>query len=203
MDIAGKARRLGGGRRGLDGREGGRRAESCQDRGDGRDDACGGETFAKLGVSATSRIRGTTEAKVARVPAGEGRQRPEGVAAGTFSGQLRSARLQQGRARLDELLADIDRRGADLAEDMTLVNLKGYREAVRRFLAELQRQAVSVQTEVDWDYQAWEHRSLTVIRQVDQELESLSRQVMEQEKDRLAILARIGDIKGLLLDIKI
>lgn len=40
-----------------------------------------------------------------------------------------------------------------------------------------------------------------IIRLVDENLDELARELMKDEKDHLAILSRIGEIRGLLLDI--
>lgn len=130
------------------------------------------------------------------------RSRPAAPAA-DFGRELHQARLGSLRERLAEQLARLDELGARLATDLTMGNLKAYKETVRDFLAAIQREAVTVQNELEWDYQAWQHRSLAVIRQVDQELDELGRMVLEHEQDRLKILAKIGEIKGLLLDLRI
>jgi len=40
-----------------------------------------------------------------------------------------------------------------------------------------------------------------IIRMVDQTLDELAQELVKDEKDNLAILAKIGEIRGLLLDI--
>ena len=45
------------------------------------------------------------------------------------------------------------------------------------------------------------HRVYGIIRLVDENLDELARELMKDEKDHLAILSRIGEIRGLLLDI--
>ena len=45
------------------------------------------------------------------------------------------------------------------------------------------------------------HRVYGIIRLVDQNLDELASELVSDEKDHLKILAKIGEIKGLLLDI--
>lgn len=125
---------------------------------------------------------------------------PDGPA---FAAHLRAAGASQVRARLDELLNAVDAAAARLVEGRTLADLRNYREAVRNFLAAVQREARAVDRDVEWDYQEWQHRTLTVVRMVDERLEALARAVLEREADRLDLLARIGEIKGLLLDLRV
>ncbi|MFO7171484.1 MAG: YaaR family protein [Bacillota bacterium] len=138
--------------------------------------------------------RSSLTPEVGRAPA-----RPAGAA--DFHAQFQSARLTQARHRLDELLSRIDALGAELAERMTLGSLRAYREAVREFLRTVQEAAVQVETEMEWDYRSWEHRTLTIVRKVNQELEALAQDLMDREQGRLRLLERLGEIKGLLLDL--
>ena len=45
------------------------------------------------------------------------------------------------------------------------------------------------------------HRVYGIIRQVDDELDALAKELVKDEKDNIGILAKIGQIQGLLLDI--
>ena len=45
------------------------------------------------------------------------------------------------------------------------------------------------------------HRVYGIIRLVDENLDQLAQELMKDEKDNLAILNKIGEIRGLLLDI--
>ena len=45
------------------------------------------------------------------------------------------------------------------------------------------------------------HRVYGIVRLVDENLDALAQELMKDEKDNLAILSKIGEIRGLLLDI--
>ena len=45
------------------------------------------------------------------------------------------------------------------------------------------------------------HRVYGIIRKIDENLDALAEELVADEKDHLAILSRIGEIEGLLLDI--
>jgi len=45
------------------------------------------------------------------------------------------------------------------------------------------------------------HRVYGIIRQVDKELDELAQELVKDEKNSIDILAKIGQIQGLLLDI--
>ena len=45
------------------------------------------------------------------------------------------------------------------------------------------------------------HRVYGIVRLVDEKLDELAQELMKEEKDKIAILAKVGEIRGLLLDI--
>lgn len=147
------------------------------------------------------RIRGTSE--VARNLPVQGRaDRAAGPAAGTFKEQLFLARAGQFNERIESALREIDALGARLADSQSFADLKRYKQAIALLVRDLSNHMVQVRTDLDWDTQTWEQRTLVTIRRVDEELEKLTNAVLAQEKDHLDILARIGEIKGLLLDMR-
>lgn len=134
------------------------------------------------------------------------RERPERNAAaagrGSFREQLRAVQVGQWNDRIDAALARVDQLGARLAESCSTADLKRYRTAIAELMRDLTQQMVQVRSSMEWDAQAWEHRTLVTIRRVNEELEHLTELVLAQEKDHLAILERIGEIKGLLVDVR-
>lgn len=122
--------------------------------------------------------------------------------AGAFRDQLERVQSVHLNERIDRALAQIDQLGNRLAEGLSMAELKRYRQAVGALLKDLTDNMIQVKTNLEWDTQSWEHRSLITIRRVDEELERLTEMVLSQEKDRLAILAKIGEIKGMLLDVR-
>jgi len=45
------------------------------------------------------------------------------------------------------------------------------------------------------------HRIFAIVKRINQNLEELTQEVLKKERDHLKILARIEDIRGLILDI--
>ena len=50
-------------------------------------------------------------------------------------------------------------------------------------------------------YRKGRHRVYGIVRLVDENLDALAKELMKDEKDHMAILNKIGEIRGLLLDI--
>lgn len=119
-----------------------------------------------------------------------------------FRAHLVEAQLTQANTRLDDMLKKIDEVGTALGRTLTISDLKRYKQAIGSFFKEALRLGTQVKTELEWDSQAWEHRTLVTIEKVNAALEELTTLVHAQEQDRLKILAKMGDIKGMLLDIR-
>jgi len=121
---------------------------------------------------------------------------------GTFRDQLKHTQVTHFNERVDKALAHIEEIGVRLNESLTLVDLRRYKQAIASLFKDLTSRMVEVKTELEWDSQAWEHRTLVTVRKVDAELEKLTQLILTQEHDRLAILEKIGEIKGMLIDLR-
>jgi len=129
-------------------------------------------------------------------------ERPTPVTRVPFREQLARAHALQFNERIDRALAEIDELGRRLTESLSQQDLRLYREAIGRLFRDLTHHMMEVRQNLEWDSYAWEQRTLVTIERVDQRLEELARLVLEQEQDRLAILAAVDEIRGLLLDVR-
>ena len=115
----------------------------------------------------------------------------------TLASAITDADLQ---AKVDALLSDITTQGELIARHMDIRDMKKYRGLVKDFLNEVVFRSLKFSRENFLDRRG-RHRVYGIIRLVDQNLDELASELVEDEKDHLKILAKIGEIKGLLLDI--
>lgn len=120
---------------------------------------------------------------------------------GTFKFMLASnigeAQLQE---RLNSLMQEITAQGERLAKKRDVKDMKHYRGLVKDFLNEVVTHSHAFSRENFLDRRG-RHRVYGIIRLVDENLDQLAQELMKDEKDNLAILGKIGEIRGLLLDI--
>lgn len=120
---------------------------------------------------------------------------------GTFKFMLASnvqeAELQ---ARLQTLMEEITMQGEKLSKRRDVKDMKHYRGLVKEFLNEIVSRSHSFSRENFLDRRG-RHRVYGIIRLIDENLDELAQELMKDEKDNLAILGKIGEIRGLLLDI--
>ncbi|MCM1112105.1 MAG: YaaR family protein [Muribaculum sp.] len=120
---------------------------------------------------------------------------------GTFKFMLASnieeAELQ---SRLNTLMEEITMQGERLAKKRDVKDMKHYRGLVKSFINEVVTHSHAFSRENFLDRRG-RHRVYGIIRLVDENLDQLAQELMKDEKDNLAILEKIGEIRGLLLDI--
>lgn len=115
----------------------------------------------------------------------------------TLASAITDADLQ---AKVDALLNDITAQGNRLAEHMDIRDMKKYRGLVKEFLNEVVYRSHKFSRENFLDRRG-RHRVYGIIRLIDKNLDELASELVADEKDHISILDRIGEIKGLLLDI--
>ena len=104
------------------------------------------------------------------------------------------------KEKLTGLMKDIEEQGEKIAKHMDIKDMKKYRTSIKEFMNEVAANAHEFSRENFLDRRG-RHRVYGIIRQVDKNLDDLAQELMKEEKDHLAILGKIDDIRGLLIDI--
>lgn len=107
---------------------------------------------------------------------------------------------QELQARLSLLMEEITQQGNKITKRMDIRDMKKYRSLVKEFMNEVISRSHEFSRENFLDRRG-RHRVYGIVRLVDQNLDELAAELMKEEKDHLAILNKIGEIRGLLLDI--
>lgn len=114
-----------------------------------------------------------------------------------LASHIEEAELQN---RLSLLMEDIGAQGKKISKKMDIRDMKRYRTLVKDFLNEVVTRSHKFSRENFLDRRG-RHRVYGIIRKVDETLDALAQELVKEEKDHIAILGMIGEIKGLLLDI--
>ena len=102
--------------------------------------------------------------------------------------------------KLNSLMEEITTQGKKLAEHMDVRDMKHYRELVKSFMNEVVSRSHEFSRENFLDRKG-RHRVYGIVKLVDKNLDELATELMKEEKDHLSILGKVGEIRGLLLDI--
>lgn len=114
-----------------------------------------------------------------------------------LASHVEEAELQ---ARLQTLMEEITMQGERLSKRRDVKDMRHYRGLVKEFMNEVVTHSHSFSRENFLDRKG-RHRVYGIIRLIDENLDQLAQELMKDEKDNLAILNKIGEIRGLLLDI--
>lgn len=103
---------------------------------------------------------------------------------------------------LKQMAKDIEKQGEHLAQRIDISELKTYKRMVMEFLEEAVRGFGRFTKESFLDRRG-RHRVFATVKTVNDKLEELTREFLKTEKDNLAIISKIEDIRGLILDLVI
>lgn len=102
--------------------------------------------------------------------------------------------------QLTRLLGDIENQGKRLLHSQTVRDLQLYKNLVQRFVKEAVDFGMQLKQNKSWNEQG-RSRTLSLVKEVDEQLILLTEAVLSQEKEPITLLDKIGEIKGLLVNL--
>ncbi|QUH24900.1 YaaR family protein [Serpentinicella alkaliphila] len=117
-----------------------------------------------------------------------------------FINKFQNVQSEQVRAHLESLYTKIVEQSEKVGERIHLSEVVKYKQLVREFLDVATKNSHKF-TKQNFLDRRGRHRVYGIVKRVDRELESLTKDFLNQENDRISIVKRLDDIRGLLLDI--
>ena len=102
--------------------------------------------------------------------------------------------------RLSVMMQEITMQGEKLGKHMDVRDMKHYRRLIQEFMNEIVNRSHKFSRENFLDRRG-RHRVHGMIKRVNVVLDELAGELIKEEKDTLAILSKVDEIRGLLLDI--
>ncbi len=120
---------------------------------------------------------------------------------GSFKFTLVSNLEEEGlKARLSIMMEDIVTQGDKIKKKMDVRDMKRYRSLIKEFMNEIVNRSHKFSRENFLDRRG-RHRVYGIIKLIDQNLDELAGELIKDEMDSIAILDKVDEIRGLLLDI--
>ena len=119
---------------------------------------------------------------------------------GHFASDLLQQQDGKSRERMAALLEQVDSHGKRLGEVPTYSELKKYREVIRQFIGEAVGRMYTLSSQQGWD-RSGRQKVYTIIKRVDETLESLSEDVRQGQERQLDIMAKHDSLRGMLVDL--
>lgn len=102
--------------------------------------------------------------------------------------------------RLSVMMQEITMQGEKLGKHMDVRDMKHYRRLIQEFMNQIVNRSYKFSRENFLDRRG-RHRVYGMIKRVNVVLDELAGELIKEEKDTLAILSKVDEIRGLLLDI--
>ena len=102
--------------------------------------------------------------------------------------------------RLSVMMQEITMQGEKLGKHMDVRDMKHYRRLIQEFMNEIVNRSHKFSRENFLDRRG-RHRVYGMIKRGNVVLDELAGELIKEEKDTLAILSKVDEIRGLLLDI--
>jgi len=112
--------------------------------------------------------------------------------------------LNQGQKmqteQVTKLLGDISSAGDRIARSKNLRDLAKFKMLIKRFLKETVSSGMELKQSHTWN-RFGEGRRLKIVDTIDEKLLELTEDMLNEEKSSVDLLAKIGEIKGLLINL--
>ena len=118
----------------------------------------------------------------------------------SFSDMMLSQQERATREQLQQSLLQIDQQGQRLAKSMTIRELRQYKLLVKRFLEETARRGVQLRETRGWDRRGRTKR-YKLLEEIDLELLGMADEMLESEQGRIELLQKVGEIRGMLINL--
>ncbi|MFT4415960.1 YaaR family protein [Fredinandcohnia humi] len=102
--------------------------------------------------------------------------------------------------QLTKLLSEIDNAGERLSRSQTFKDFATYKSLVKRFIHEAVEFGMEIKQSHSWNSNG-QSRTHKLVEEIDKELLAITQQMVDQEKDSIDVLGKIGIIKGLLINL--
>ncbi|MER2261657.1 MAG: YaaR family protein [Psychrobacillus sp.] len=101
---------------------------------------------------------------------------------------------------LTKLLGDITTAGDRLARSRNLRDMAKFKMLIKKFLEEAVDFGMGLKQSHTWN-RFGEGRKLKIVETIDEKLVELAEEILSQEKSSIELLDKIGEIKGLLINL--
>jgi uncharacterized protein len=126
--------------------------------------------------------------------------REKGVDSPAFQQLLQKKQSDLSQERLQSILSELSKHETRLSHSQTMQDLIAYKQTIRNFLQEVVQNGFSLD-EHRGSLSNGREKRLKVIKQVDQMLVELSEQVLEKQATSVQLREKMGEIKGLLVNL--
>ena len=117
-----------------------------------------------------------------------------------FQSLVRKNESKLQMEQLNRLISEIEVQGERLAKGKNLRDLARFKQLVKRFLKETVDHGMDLSEHISWGA-GGSVSSMQIVKLIDEKLIELTENMMESESESIHLLNKIGEIKGLLINL--
>ena len=118
----------------------------------------------------------------------------------SFKRHLKEFDHRNHEERIRALVSQIEEQGRKLSQKIDVAELKVYKRLISDFLDEVLHHSHIFSKDSHLDRRG-RYKVYATVKKINEELDELTKEVLNAEKDNIRILQRIEDIRGLVLDL--
>ena len=119
-----------------------------------------------------------------------------------FSMYVKNSQTKFEISAFNRLISDIEQQGRRVATSRTFKDLAKFKSLIKKFVEEAVDNGLGVEQERGWNMEGYS-RTLSTVQEVDTKLVELTQLVLDKQRNSIDILEKIGEIKGLLINLYI
>jgi uncharacterized protein YaaR (DUF327 family) len=118
----------------------------------------------------------------------------------SFSDALRDSDARRRNTVCENILQQIDAVSERLKKGPTPADVKRYRSLIAEFVKEASGESYDIHEETHWDHEG-NRKNFLLVKQINRSVEELLNTVMDQEKKQIDVVAKLTEIRGMLVDL--
>jgi uncharacterized protein YaaR (DUF327 family) len=117
-----------------------------------------------------------------------------------FIDALKDSDTEHRNEACENILQQIDILSEELKKAPTPEGIKKYKGLISDFVKEALNQSYEIHEDLHWDRDG-NRKNLVLVKQINRSVEELMDSVMNQEKKQIDLVARLDEIRGMLVDL--
>ncbi|WP_313018177.1 YaaR family protein [Acetoanaerobium noterae] len=130
----------------------------------------------------------------------EGKSALKEASRSEFLEKFEKIKSENVKEELENIFGKITEQADKIGEKMYLKDILEYKKLVKEFLNVATQNSHQFQNQNFLDRRG-RHRNYSIVKTVDRELDTLTREFINGQIDHMGVLKKIDDIRGMLLDI--
>jgi uncharacterized protein len=119
-----------------------------------------------------------------------------------FRETLRDSETERRQQACDQILNQIDKESEELKKAATPERFKRYRQLISSFMKEALNQSYALDEKTRWD-RSGNRKTFILVKKINASLEEVMNSLMDGEKKQIDLMAKLDEIRGMLLDLYI